>query len=186
VPTSQREVNLCEPDEVESLTTARAAALSGNEPTDGLRVGGNGNASCKSLRQLGCKCAIDPARQVKNKEERVGSDHFEPVWVDRLVEMRLSVATQADKADSAFIDRADIKEYVGLPPAEAIYWILSSILTELMEKRMIHRTQIPAWNAAGGTSSCTETVMRQQRMGAQLRQVAEQCHVSRFSLLIAL
>lgn len=35
-------------------------------------------------------------------------------------------------ADSAFVDRADIKQYIGLPPPEAVYWILAGCLKELM------------------------------------------------------
>ncbi|GAA5823877.1 hypothetical protein JCM11251_003328 [Rhodosporidiobolus azoricus] len=39
--------------------------------------------------------------------------------------------------DNAFIDRADIKQYIGLPPAAAVYWILSSCLNELMRAGLI-------------------------------------------------
>lgn len=35
------------------------------------------------------------------------------------------------------MDRADIVQYVGLPPREAIYWILSSCLKELMRAGII-------------------------------------------------
>lgn len=38
----------------------------------------------------------------------------------------------SESIDSAFVDRADIKLYVGLPPPEAIYGIILSCLTELM------------------------------------------------------
>lgn len=40
-------------------------------------------------------------------------------------------------ADPAFIDRADIKQFIGLPNAEAIYFILSSCLAELREKSLL-------------------------------------------------
>lgn len=43
----------------------------------------------------------------------------------------MATSNLAGSIDSAFIDRADIKQYVGLPSAEAIYWILSSCLREL-------------------------------------------------------
>lgn len=39
--------------------------------------------------------------------------------------------------DSAFVDRADIAEYIDYPPAEAVYEILSSTLAELMKKGIV-------------------------------------------------
>ena len=41
--------------------------------------------------------------------------------------------------DSAYVDRADIVQYVGLPPREAIYWILQTCLQELMRAGIISR-----------------------------------------------
>lgn len=43
----------------------------------------------------------------------------------------MATSNLAGSIDSAFIDRADIKQYVGLPSPEAIYWILASCLREL-------------------------------------------------------
>jgi hypothetical protein len=45
--------------------------------------------------------------------------------------------TPACCPDSAFVDRADIKQYIGLPPQQAIYWILCGCLTELMRSRIV-------------------------------------------------
>lgn len=39
--------------------------------------------------------------------------------------------------DNAFIDRADIKQYIGPPPAEAIYSVLSSCAEELMRVGLV-------------------------------------------------
>lgn len=39
--------------------------------------------------------------------------------------------------DSAFVDRADIIQYVDLPPREAIYEILRSCVSELVTKGII-------------------------------------------------
>ena len=39
--------------------------------------------------------------------------------------------------DSAFVDRADIVQYVDLPPAEAIYEILRGCLIELVKKGIV-------------------------------------------------
>ncbi len=40
-------------------------------------------------------------------------------------------------ADSAFVDRADIVQYVDLPPREAIYEILRGCLAELVKKGIV-------------------------------------------------
>jgi hypothetical protein len=43
------------------------------------------------------------------------------------------------RADTAFVDRADIVQFVGLPPVAAIYSILRSCLLELMDKGIVRR-----------------------------------------------
>jgi len=40
-------------------------------------------------------------------------------------------------ADTAFVDRADIIQYVDLPPREAIYEILRSCLCEIIAKGIV-------------------------------------------------
>ncbi|KAG8969984.1 hypothetical protein FRC03_012437 [Tulasnella sp. 419] len=49
----------------------------------------------------------------------------------------MSTSNLVDAIDKAFVDRADILQYVGLPPPEGIYWILHSCITELMRKEII-------------------------------------------------
>lgn len=39
--------------------------------------------------------------------------------------------------DTAFVDRADIVQYVDLPPREAIYEILRTCLVELIKKGVV-------------------------------------------------
>ena len=41
------------------------------------------------------------------------------------------------RPDSAFVDRADIVQYIDLPPPEAIYVILRSCLVELIAKGVV-------------------------------------------------
>lgn len=41
------------------------------------------------------------------------------------------------RVDSAFVDRADIVQYVDLPPREAIYEILGTCLRELVAKGIV-------------------------------------------------
>lgn len=42
--------------------------------------------------------------------------------------------------DPAFIDRADIKQYIGLPPVQAVYWILLGCLRELMRSGVMRES----------------------------------------------
>ena len=87
-------------DEVESLTAARKAAISGNEPSDAVRVV---NAL---LTQL------DGLKRYKNA-------------------LVVTTSNLTGAIDAAFIDRADIKEYIGPPGLGARYDILTSCLVEL-------------------------------------------------------
>ncbi len=87
-------------DEVESLTAARKAAVSGSEPSDAVRVV---NAL---LTQL------DGLKRYKNA-------------------LILTTSNITDAIDAAFIDRADIKQYIGPPGAAARYDILASCVCEL-------------------------------------------------------
>ncbi len=41
------------------------------------------------------------------------------------------------RSDSAFVDRADIIQYVDLPSPEAIYEILRSSLSEIVSKGLV-------------------------------------------------
>jgi SpoVK/Ycf46/Vps4 family AAA+-type ATPase len=92
-------------DEVESLSSARAAAIAGNEPSDAIRVV---NAV---LTQL------DSLRRYKNA---------------------LVVCTSNCTAaiDVAFLDRADVKEFVPLPGVAARYSILRSCANELLRAKV--------------------------------------------------
>ncbi|KAF8338971.1 thyroid receptor-interacting protein 13 [Cantharellus anzutake] len=99
-------------DEVESLTSARASAVAGNEPSDAIR---SVNALLTQLDKL---------------------KHYKNVLI-------MSTSNLSSAIDSAFIDRADVVQYVGLPPQDAIYWIISSCLSELMRTRIIKHVDIP-------------------------------------------
>jgi len=97
-------------DEVESLTAARKAALSGNEPSDAIRVV---NALLTQIDQL------------KN--------------YNNVIILATSNITGA--IDLAFVDRADIKQYIGPPSAAACYHILTSCINELMRVGIISPQQ---------------------------------------------
>ncbi|KNC98937.1 uncharacterized protein SPPG_05899 [Spizellomyces punctatus DAOM BR117] len=99
-------------DEVESLSAARKAALSGMEPSDAIRVV---NALLTQLDQL---------RKRKNV-------------------LILTTSNITEAIDVAFIDRVDIKQFIPPPSHRARYAILSSCLTELIQKRIIEQPETP-------------------------------------------
>ncbi|KAK0231038.1 P-loop containing nucleoside triphosphate hydrolase protein [Armillaria fumosa] len=104
-------------DEVESLTAARAGAMAGTEPSDGLRVV---NALLTQLDKL---------------------KHRKNVLV-------MSTSNLVKAIDSAFVDRADIIQYVDLPSREAIYEILRSSLCEIVNKGLVAPVNVPTLQAA--------------------------------------
>nr|XP_022920998.1 pachytene checkpoint protein 2 homolog isoform X2 [Onthophagus taurus] len=101
-------------DEIESLAHAREQCMSGNEPSDSIRVV---NAILTQIDQI---------RRYPN-----------------VVVLATSNITGA--IDIAFIDRADIKQYLGLPSPQAIYQIYYSCLQELF---MIFQTYLSINNAS--------------------------------------
>ncbi|KAG8768177.1 hypothetical protein FRC12_005729 [Ceratobasidium sp. 428] len=93
-------------DEVESLTVARTAAMSGTEPGDAMRVV---NALLVQLDKLKLKRNV----------------------------LVISTSNLPDAIDSAFVDRADIVQYIGLPSQDAVYFILQSCIIELIRTGII-------------------------------------------------
>ncbi|GJN92359.1 hypothetical protein Rhopal_005389-T1 [Rhodotorula paludigena] len=83
--------------------------------------------------------------------------------------------------DNAFIDRADIKQYIGLPPAAAVYWILKSCLQEIMRAGLIppidqtlHDYQaIEVLRSAGGSAATAGD--RETQCSDLLFSLAQQC-----------
>ncbi|OBZ77112.1 Pachytene checkpoint protein 2, partial [Grifola frondosa] len=56
----------------------------------------------------------------------------------------MSTSNLAKAIDSAFVDRADIVQYVDLPPREAIYEILRGCLSELVRKGIVSDVDVPS------------------------------------------
>ena len=77
-------------------------------------------------------------------------------------------------ADSAFVDRADIKEYVGLPPPQAVYWILTSCLNELIDKKLVRPCEFVNWRNFDDDSMDKG---RESRASLKLKRLAETCSV---------
>lgn len=135
-------------DEVESLTAARQAALSGSEPSDAIRVV---NALLTQLDRL----KRHPNVLVLTTSNI--TDAIDTAFVDRCVFdmiFRLSCARKCSDCVQAFdltacfaasrmrscvriLARADIKQYIGWPSAAAVYDILRSCTVELARKRVV-------------------------------------------------
>ncbi|PWN53112.1 P-loop containing nucleoside triphosphate hydrolase protein [Violaceomyces palustris] len=60
----------------------------------------------------------------------------------------MTTSNISESIDTAFIDRADIKQYIGLPPPEAVYWILKTCLGELTRVGLVAPTTILDCKAA--------------------------------------
>ncbi|CAK9785552.1 AAA-domain-containing protein [Cutaneotrichosporon oleaginosum] len=87
--------------------------------------------------------------------------------------------------DAAFVDRADIKQYIGPPPPEAIYWILKSTFTELGKRRegrdrlAPHGDRLLCWKEATPESRQAFETRKEERIwlaSVELRKIAVRCH----------
>jgi hypothetical protein len=107
-------------DEVESLTAARKA--SGSEPSDAIRVV---NALLTQLDQI--KAA--PNVLILTTSNITGAiGECSPACTG---------LTLRPSADVAFVDRADIKQYIGPPSQAAIYQILYGCVEELVRAGVV-------------------------------------------------
>ncbi|KAJ8922930.1 hypothetical protein NQ315_001474 [Exocentrus adspersus] len=95
-------------DEVESLAHARNQCVSGNEPSDSIRV---------------VNAVLTEIDQIKR---------FPNVLI-------LATSNMTETIDIAFVDRADIKQYLGVPTAPAIYKIYYSCIQELFKAQIIRQ-----------------------------------------------
>ncbi|KAF8583975.1 P-loop containing nucleoside triphosphate hydrolase protein [Ramaria rubella] len=97
----------------------------------------------------------------------------------------MSTSNLAKAIDSAFIDRADIVQYVDLPPREAIYEILRTCLVELMKKGIVSPLDVPTVAQADmysktardcdAAEAITSNRERSNRAGLKLLQLASKC-----------
>ncbi|KAF8898173.1 P-loop containing nucleoside triphosphate hydrolase protein [Gymnopilus junonius] len=146
-------------DEVESLTAARAGAMAGTEPSDGLRVV---NALLTQLDKL---------KQRKNV-------------------LVMATSNLVKAIDTAFLDRADIVQYVDLPSREAIYEILRSALCEIILKGIVAYVTVPAlkqvqlyelMNKSAEKSDSIDPQDRSKNVSLRLLALATQCRTQGMS-----
>ena len=101
----------------------------------------------------------------------------------------LATSNIPNAIDAAFVDRADIKQFVPLPPAEAVYWILRGCLVDLRDKGMIKPCIIPTWGQTShvsgllaGLRGVKKSKTSGERVEQGLADIAKKCYVSFFAL----
>ncbi|KAJ9475477.1 Pachytene checkpoint protein 2 [Pseudozyma hubeiensis] len=93
----------------------------------------------------------------------------------------MTTSNMTESIDNAFVDRADIKQYVGLPPAEAVYWILESCLKELMRVGLVGQVNLPKYQDVLREQMALETddelpvASAESRAGEKLLEIATGC-----------
>ena len=90
----------------------------------------------------GRQCPPHPARQAQAQEKRSCDGHKQSPgshWCIRELLLH-SLISHTFSVDSAFVDRADIVQFVGLPHKQAVYQILHSCLLELIKRNLIQET----------------------------------------------
>lgn len=100
-------------DEVESLTSARKAAMNGSEPSDAIRVVNAVITQLDNLKRFH-NCLV---LTTSNITGALGTLYHERLLVPRLIV----------EVDMAFVDRADIKEYIGAPEFITRYQVTTSM-----------------------------------------------------------
>ncbi|GIX97434.1 pachytene checkpoint protein 2 homolog [Caerostris extrusa] len=132
-------------DEVETLARSRSSALSGNEPSDALRVV---NAVLTHL---------DMIKRYPNV-------------------LILTTSNITEAIDVALIDRADIKQYIGLPSVEAIYQIYSSCIKELQQCGVICTRELllPMRRLKTATEGHSNEPYHHEERSLKLKSIAEQ------------
>jgi len=146
-------------DEVESLTAARAGAMAGTEPSDGLRVV---NALLTQLDKL---------KQRKNV-------------------LIMATSNLVKAIDTAFVDRADIVQYIDLPSFDAVYEILRTCLCEIILKGIIASVSVPTLkeaqmqrfvSQAGHSTHSDVHYRRSTNIGLRLLALADKCRAQGMS-----
>ena len=83
--------------------------------------------------------------------------------------------TLTKEVDPAFVDRADIVEYVDYPPPEAVYMILSGCFEEMARKGLVKQDyNLQSWSSM----SIRHNTSIEIEDSAKLQRLAELCHVS--------
>jgi len=113
-------------DEVESLTHARQCAIKGTEPSDSIRTVNAVLTQIDNLKRYVFRIVIIDS-----------SLHFSfwlcAVFLRYPNVLILATSNVTGAIDLAFVDRADIKQFIGPPSVPGIYRILWSCIEELQK-----------------------------------------------------
>ncbi|WFC95105.1 hypothetical protein MBRA1_001748 [Malassezia brasiliensis] len=71
----------------------------------------------------------------------------------------MTTSNLSETIDAAFLDRADIRQYIGLPGSEAVYRILGSCLSELMRVRLAQPEPIVPYQDARMASGASAALL---------------------------
>ncbi|KZT12967.1 P-loop containing nucleoside triphosphate hydrolase protein [Laetiporus sulphureus 93-53] len=104
----------------------------------------------------------------------------------------MSTSNLAKAIDSAFVDRADIIQYVDLPPREAIYEILRTCLVELTRKHIVSNIDVPSLAQAqlyerthlsqsSGAFQTSDPRERSRNVALRLLALSERCRIQGMS-----
>lgn len=72
----------------------------------------------------------------------------------------MTTSNLSDSIDSAFLDRADIRQYIGLPGPEAVYTILRSCLLELIRTGLAQEDTFPSFRDVDEHGSAAAQALR--------------------------
>lgn len=124
-------------DEVESLTAARRSSMQGNEPSDAYVYGKYRKSSCFWRLELYVSVDIRTKKGSVNYRMRVVNALLTQLDRIRFLQNVLVVTTTniSEAIDVAFVDRADMKVFIGPPSLYARYAILRSCVKELQRVR---------------------------------------------------
>ncbi|KOS15260.1 thyroid receptor-interacting protein 13 [Malassezia pachydermatis] len=84
----------------------------------------------------------------------------------------MTTSNLSDSIDPAFLDRADIRQYIGLPGEEAVYGILRSCMLELIRAGLALETPLPSYRELDMEAAA----MTEQGTAQALRALAAHCH----------
>jgi hypothetical protein len=92
----------------------------------------------------GCQRSANSIGQTKASEKRANNVDQQSRQSYRYrispLELSASLMPSSPRVDCAFVDRADIVQYVDLPSREAIYEILRTCVCEIMQKGILSLT----------------------------------------------
>ena len=122
-------------DEVESLAAARNRC--GNEPSDATRVVNAVLTQLDNIKRRKNVLILTSALNIVFLPMGTSNE------IMNCLNLHLLLASNVTgMIDLAFVDRADLKRYIGPPSAEAAYGILRGSALELMKKRIVAHDNI--------------------------------------------